>query len=411
MMNYRAEIIHLYNSEAYQKLSRYYGRKSLMDIVGMSRREDAHSNFLAWVLEGRDDGTDHYAMKKFLQALVMAKGAFPVNAAAVIADDLMDVFVTNGCDILSVMVDTETVIPGAGERKSRRIDILIEVELEIDSRVKVLPIVIENKVKSKEHTQQTRAYRDWAYTKYNDRGRYYTPLCVFLTPDKSAEILEGRGGECSCDDYIRINYQYLVDYVLEPLMIRTEDALARSRIEDYLRCLSYANVETEEGVRGELIMAITTKERELLRQFWKNNKALLSAAMGALSDDDDYTDEERTAFRRVSETTSQKDYSKYRLDGDDTPYGKRGIVGAVLEKYFLRNPTMAQLKADFPDSLHTGGFSRLASEILLEQTNRYFPPVTLADGTTIVCSNQWGTGNIEAFIEQATRLGFRIEKC
>ena len=110
--------------------------------------------------------------------------------------------------------------------------------------------------------------------------------------------------------------------------------MTRTRVEDYLRCLSYANVTNEDGIKGELVMAITAKERELLRQFWKSNKALLSAAMEALSEDEDCTEEERQAFRSASETTSSKDYSRYRLQGEDESFGKRGIVAAVLRMYF-----------------------------------------------------------------------------
>ena len=410
-MDYRAEIIKLYNSDAYHRLSDYYGRRSMMDIVGMSRREEAHSNFLAWIFEGRDFGCGYYALKKLLQSLVIAKSGFSINAAAKLPEDLMDTFVTDGYDIKSVSVSTEIVIPGSGDCKSRRIDILLEIGLEIDGRDRVLPIVIENKVKSQEHTLQTVAYRDWAYNKFADRERFFTPICVFLTPDKTGDMREGRIGECACSDYIRLNYQYMVDYVLEPLKNRTIDGVTRSRIEDYLRCLSYANVETEEGVRGDLVMAITSKERELLRQFWKNNKALLSAAMEALSEDEDCTDEEKQAFKRVSETTSQRDYSKYRLEGDDELYGKRGIVGAVLREYFKRNPTLMQLKRDFPDSLHAGGFSRLAQNVTQDPIPRYFDPVTLSDGNIVVCSNQWGVGNIGPFLSCAEGLGFKIERC
>ena len=410
-MDYRAEIVKLYNSEAYHSLSGYYGRQSMLDIIGMARREDVHSNFLAWIFNGRGTGCGNYAVKKLLQAIVMAKSDFAINASAPLPEALMDVFAIGGYDVRNVSVDTERVIPGAGDRKSRRIDILLEIDVAIEDRVKTLPVIIENKVKSHEHTHQTIAYREWALETYVDAERYYAPVCVFLTPDKTSDIREGRGSQCECSEYVRLNYQYLVDYVFEPLRMRTTDQVTRTRVEDYLRCLSYANVTNEDGVKGELVMAITSKERELLRQFWKSNKALLSAAMEALSEDEDCTEEERQAFRSASETTSSKDYSRYRLQGEAESFGKRGIVDAVLRKYFGEARTLEQLSRDFPATLHTGGFSRLAAEITPEQSCRYFAPIQLADGNRVVCSNQWGAGNIEPFLDRARELGFVIERC
>lgn len=410
-MDYRAEMVKLYNSEAYHSLSEYYGRQSMLDIIGMARREDVHSNFLAWIFDGRGTGCGSYAVQKLLQAIVMAKSDFAINASAPLPEALMDVFAIGGYDVRNVSVDTERVIPGAGDKKSRRIDILLEIDVSIEGRAKTLPVIIENKVRSHEHTLQTIAYRNWALEAYADVERYYAPICVFLTPDKTSDIREGRGSECACSEYVRVNYQYLVDYVLEPLRRRTHDNVTRTRVEDYLRCLSYANVTNEDGIKGELVMAITAKERELLRQFWKSNKALLSVAMEALSEDEDSTEEERQAFRSASETTSSKDYSRYRLQGEDESFGKRGIVAAVLRMYFSEPRTLEQLKRDFPDSLHTGGFSRLASDIAPEQTCRYFSPIQLSDGNRVVCSNQWGAGNIESFLDRAHELGFVIERC
>ena len=68
-----------------------------------------------------------------------------------------------------------------------------------------------------------------------------------------------------------------------------------------------------------------------------------------------------------------------------------------------------EFKAAFPDSLHTGGFSRLSTEV--SDPSRYFDPITLKDGKVIVCSNQWGVGNIDAFIDRARDHGIEVEKC
>ena len=412
-MNYHSEIIRLYNSDAYQKLSEYYGRRSMMDVLGIARREEVHSNFIAWVLNGKDLGCGDYAIRKFFQALVMAKKDFRCNADAYLPEELMDRFVTDAYDIVEISIDTEKTIPGEGEINSRRIDILLEVEVSFGGQRKILPVIIENKVKSREHICQTCAYYEWAQSEYSDRVRYETPLFVFLTPNKTMELCRGQGLACACEHYVCLNYQYLVDFVFEPLQACVTTEIGKHAIDDYLRCLSYANVVDEKGSKEELVMAITSKERELLRQFWKANQALLSAAMEALAEDEDSSEEERRAFRQASQTTSQRDYSKYRLEGENELYGKRGIVEAVVRKYLERNPnvTWEEFKEAFPSKLHAGGFAHVVSDETRARADRYFAPVRLADGTVFVYSNQWGIKNIEPFVEHARVLGYNLEKC
>ena len=50
-MEYRKEIIDLYNPDEYQRLKAYYSKRSTLDILGVARSELAHSNMLAWLLD------------------------------------------------------------------------------------------------------------------------------------------------------------------------------------------------------------------------------------------------------------------------------------------------------------------------------------------------------------------------
>lgn len=45
-------------------------------------------------------------------------------------------------------------------------------------------------------------------------------LYVFLTPISSLDLLELEEPECSCKDYIQVNYQSVVDFLLEPTIQR-----------------------------------------------------------------------------------------------------------------------------------------------------------------------------------------------
>lgn len=416
-MNYREEIVRLCNSPAFQKLSAYYGDRGIFDILKISRIEQAHSRFIAWLLNPLEQkhGCGFYPIEKFLQAVTIAKDKFAsLNADAFLPVDYMNGFVSGNFAIRSVDVQTEVEIqvPRNGQNIDRRLDILLHVYMQKGDEEKMLPVILENKVKSHEHTDQTVDYHVWAEMAYADEEKFWKPIYVFLSPDKTGAMKEGRGRICASPYFIKINYQYLVQYVIEPSLERISRAEGRSFVRDYLRCLSYSNIYDERGRREELVMARSREESELLRQFWKSNSPILSAAMAALAEDDDFSEQERRSFQRAAEATdARRDYTKYKLTGDEEEYSKRGIVGAVVAAYLARNPevTWDTFKRDFPDALHTGGFSRLAADI--RDANRYFPPVRLADGNEIVYSNQWGVGNIEGFLAAAKKLGFEIMPC
>lgn len=416
-MNCREEIVRLCNSTAFQKLSAYYGYRGFFDILKISRTEQVHSRFIAWLLNPLESkhGCGFYPIEKFLQAVTLAKDKFSsLNGDAYLPIDYMDGFVSGNFSIRNVDVQTEVDIHvfRNGQNVKRRLDILMHVGMKKGDEEKVLPIILENKVKSHEHTDQTVDYHDWSEMTYRDEEKYWNPICVFLSPDKTCAMKEGRGRTCASPYFIKINYQHLVEYVIEPSLARIPIEEGRSFVRDYLRCLSYSNIYDDQGRREELVMARSREESELLRQFWKSNRPLLSAAMAALAEDDDFSEQERRSFQRAAEATdSRRDYTKYKLAGDNEEYSKRGIVGAVVAAYLARNPevTWETFRRDFPDTLHTGGFSRLAAGI--RDANRYFSPVRLADGNEIVYSNQWGVGNIEGFLAVARELGFEITSC
>lgn len=408
MSSYREEIIRLTNSKTYQMLSVYYGRRSLFDILGVARRELTHSRFLAWLLDPTaNHGCGAYPLMKFLQAIVMAKTKFSeLNKDSSLSDVPVDVLVTGGYEIRGVTVRTEVPVSGR-----KRIDLLLEASLACGGIVRQLPIIVENKVKSDEHDRQTEAYYMWAEAKFGDRRAYWCPIYIFLTPDKTLNMVNGSGRGCACAAYVRMNYQLLVDYVIEPMRNQITTDQAKTLVGDYLRCLSYADITKEER-KVEGVMARSKEESQLLRQFWENNSSLFTAVFEALSEDDNYSDADRKMFGKVAKTSERKDYTRYRLAGDEEIYSKRGIVGAVIAAYLVRERargrvTLAKFKRDFPKNLHSGGFFRLWADVT--DKSRFFTPVTLDDGVEIACSNQWGSPNIGGFLKRAKELGFCIE--
>lgn len=123
--------------------------------------------------------------------------------------------------------------------------------------------------------------------------------------------------------------------------------------------------------------------------------------------------------RRKAIKNSSRDLSKFIFE--DTPYGKSRLVQAVVSSYLKHHPSCdyEQLSSAFPKSLQgsLGVFTTLEhhqKKIKTDPIARYFGTpqevLTLGDQTLVVVCSQWGTGNIDRFIEHASELGFHISK-
>ena len=122
---------------------------------------------------------------------------------------------------------------------------------------------------------------------------------------------------------------------------------------------------------------------------------------------------------------SSKDYSKYEFEGiKDLTKGR--LVLEVVKKYCSNNnpSSYKELEQVFPANLR--GSKNGKGVIALENTisdkdkgigpnsiKRYFTddPIKLSSGEVILVCSQWGKGNIDIFIEAATKkLGFNIKQ-
>lgn len=131
----------------------------------------------------------------------------------------------------------------------------------------------------------------------------------------------------------------------------------------------------------------------------------------------------------ITEVTSapknSRNYQKYTISYNGhciaTSVGKSRMVWEVVRDYLNRHPTvtLAGLKQVFPDTVLNKGSQHLietfsGAQQIYNTTNRKrhrLDPsevLTLNDGTEIVVSTQWDTGNINDFINLAKNLGYTI---
>lgn len=118
--------------------------------------------------------------------------------------------------------------------------------------------------------------------------------------------------------------------------------------------------------------------------------------------------------RENHKKASTKDYSSYLFNGET--YNKRKLVLEVI-KYHVEDKKISCLNnliIDFPEELRKGRklYKSYEDVIHTNDNKRYFTElhqVLKFGDENYVISNQWGAGNIQDFLNQAQKLGYKIE--
>lgn len=412
MDDIKTKVANLRTSNVYINLTNYYSKKSLFSIIGDDRNEKVHSNFIAWILRPEEShGLGDYPLQEFLLLLSKAKG-YERNRDAFLPENYERTFLIGNYKLHNAFVDREhntgEVVSSSKKNNKGLIDILLELDITIDRERKILPIIIENKVGSKENDyrktsgcMQTELYYKWGQEKqYTDKTKYFSPIYVFLTAKSTAAVQK---------EYININYQDVVDIVLSPCLAKKPTDDGEYNIKNYLRCLSYSNIC--EGEERDYIMAITDAEKKLLMEFYETNKPLLSAVAECLMTDEEVSEEEKAALDTFSKVVS-RDYSKYSFAGKDN-LSKRRTVLEVIKKYVEdhKGISLTDIQKAFPKSIQ--GTYEICEKRMTKDRNYFCAPedvITLNDGTEMVVCNQWGLPNFTKFVEKAEEYGYSIEK-
>ncbi len=308
-------IIDFSNNATCEQLDTYYRQKSNLEVVNQHRKELAHSRILAWLLDPAEfHGLGTYTLKKFLEACVLCQMETLQNFFRGMPSDVVDCILVDQTKISAVEVFSEYSIEGG------RIDVFVKVSLLCANRVeKRLWVLIENKVDSSEQKSQTRRYKNWVES---ENANYDYTLFVYLTPEPSISLAFFEEPECECKEFLQINYQYLLENLIEPAKNRTKSEQARDLLEDYVRALSVpASSISSSTNTGDEIMAISEKERKLLTAFFDRYEPLIKAALYAISVDPERKEEEIAETKGdldvvsdyTGDTKCNRDYSRYSI--------------------------------------------------------------------------------------------------
>jgi hypothetical protein len=392
----RDEIIKFKNDNDFQMLESFYYSKSFSEILEISRRENSHSGN-----NTESHNLGDFSIRKFLDIILKFSNDKLKNNS-----EIYNSFVTESYYIERVYIEREKSINKVG-----RIDIYVEITLLISDKKQNVKLIIENKVESKENNDQTNNYFNHFNQLLKDDE---IVIYIYLTPISTLKLKELKEPECGCKEFIQINYQSIVDYLIEPALNQNISNRTKNIITEYLKSLSQPSINDEiDGHKQELIMALGNEERKLLTSFWNKNQKLILAALYAISSDPDQEEYTRNTVQDAlsSLQSTGKDYTKYVFNGQT--YAKSRLVLAVIQDYIIRNPitTYNELQQIFPDTLQGQETFTTATIAKQKPSTRNFIKddeiINLSD-EQIAVSTQWGRGNIERFVNHCIGIGINI---
>ena len=137
------DILELLNSKDFYELEQFYSRNTILDIFNISRRELSHSSFIAWVLNPKQShGLGEYPLRRLIELCYDS------------LDDKLKNIVYSNYEISNVNVEREKSI----DNDKSRLDLYITFVVQTDSELLNVHIIIENKIDSEEHDNQTDKY-------------------------------------------------------------------------------------------------------------------------------------------------------------------------------------------------------------------------------------------------------------
>jgi len=397
----RDEIIKFKNDPDFQKLENFYYSKSFSEILGVSRREISHSGFLAWLLANLEShNLGEFPIKKFLDIILK----FSNDKLKSKHSDLFNSFVTEDYSIERLFIKSEYAIKNVG-----RLDIYIELTILVAGKTKNIKLVIENKVESRENNDQTNSYFNFFNPTENDDN---IVIYVYLTPISTLELIELTEPECNCKAFIQINYQSIVDYLIEPALNQNISPRTQNILTEYLKSLSQPSIDEEaDGHKQELIMALGNEERKLLSSFWEKNRKLILASLYAISSDPEQEKDTRDSIREALDSlSSDKDRSTYNIKYNGAVFKRnfkrsdiglqtikllnaKGLIDLNIINYLKEDKSCSFLllkkKEDFTET-----------EIKYRKYKTNDAPELIFNGEEFYVARNWGIGNIHKLINK-----------
>lgn len=273
--------------------------------------------------------------------------------------------------------------------KSGRIDIfaegMIRYGMAENAKEERFCLVIENKIQSTQHDEQCKEYYRYVEKKYNNiPHRFY----VYLDPKE---------GTADCEAFINMSYNDLTTYVLDPLLSESKH-LGGKIPNDYYRDLIELidTLQHPAEFMNNQPIALSKEYRDLLSQFYKENRDLILLAATEYADAQD--------FKKIENGYRQR--CKYIISHPKLPKpvetNQKFLLKTLFLQYELLDFTIEQIKEKY------GKIGTLFKSPD-DRTTGYTDPVTIK-GQRLRINIEYGRKNrkFQEIQEIAQQDGFTI---
>ena len=237
-------ITNFYKGKALTEWDDIYNNETLLNITGSDRKEEAHSQFIRYLLDPNNHDLGTLPLELFLRLLVLKNSS---NAA--ISKYMVELLgKSKNLKVLSCVREKVD--------RNARYDVFLEIEL---NGIKA-NIIIENKITSTENEGQTIKYANYS-------KKYENPVLVYLSNNDLS----------TSPDFICISYQDMLDYVFEPLKDYTRNSRTKHILQEYIKTLAHVEIDGR-----SVTLAMESEEKELLKKIYRENQELIERLIEAI---------------------------------------------------------------------------------------------------------------------------------
>lgn len=396
-------LMQFHSNQATRAIIRKINQNSILDIYGIARSETHHSKFLAWLFNPNEShNTGELALRKLLN-IAVRRGVEQKNQSEDflwVKKRVLTSASLSSTSTSNVQVLTESYVEAQGKKGAKgRIDILIQ---NVELGTEPINIVIENKIYSNEHDEQTTTYFEGINKKFPKPKNIN--IFLYLTPKPNWEMPKEDGPSCTCKDFIEINYQDILTEVLTSILEEPISSATRVAIEDYIHCITSPSIHS----KNYNSMATDKETNEMLKKFWDANEELILAAINAFANSGEtkYKGVDKVQ-KAITEFVDNKDYTQYSINGQGT-YSKNALVKEIVTRIIKKGgDVMGTLK----------NLDAKCTIRLLQTEDHYNREKKQAfkleyNDSFIYITNQWRIGNISSFIDAVNEdntIGLLIE--
>ena len=269
----------LLSSKPFQELAAFYKQTTLFNVIGAERSENRHSAFLRWLLSpDSSHGLGTEPLKLFLRLIATQERGQQTFGDVLNRKVIAGNYELELLEPIEVEKSVGKLEAPTKKKNKDRIDlwtvVCLTYEEDGEEKKRAFPIVVENKIYSKEGKDQTNKYYaamiNYIDAKKEETKLDYSPIGLFLSLDNQS---------AGCDQFADMTYQQLLDHVLTPISFMPMPSAEYSFVETYIHNLGRPSDNSNHDYTP---LAISQEEKQLIGEVQQQAGELIDEMLVAV---------------------------------------------------------------------------------------------------------------------------------